>query len=169
MMAGRLQHLGHLGHLSHLAMGLGLAFGLGACFIEPPLPANFRFECASSSECQDGEVCTQGLCQQPCGGESDEECSNSNFCLNGYCSGLCQVSDDRCSQPQVCTSLVPPGEETDEEIPGVCIVPCGDDNPCPEGQLCYEDLGLCVGPCMTGFDCGQGEECLMGFCVPRFG
>lgn len=149
-------------------VGLAFVAGFGACFIEPALPGNFRFDCVSNGDCQTGEVCADGLCQQPCGGEMDEECDNSNICINGYCSGLCQVSDDRCSRPQVCTLLVPPGEQTDEEIPGVCTVPCDGDHPCGDGQICSEDLGICLTTCMSGADCGEHEDCLGGVCIPRF-
>jgi hypothetical protein len=159
------------GHRQRSLMGLlGLAFaaGFGACFIEPALPGNFRFECASDVECMTGEVCANGLCQQPCGGEMDQDCGSSGICLNGYCSGLCTITDDRCSDPQVCTSLAPP-EESSAEFPAVCIVPCSDDdNPCAEGQLCYADLGLCVTSCMTSDECGDGEECFFGVCFPSF-
>lgn len=147
----------------HLLLGIAAAMGMGACFIEPAAPTAFRFECSSDVECDGTLRCANGLCQQPCGGETDEPCGQE-VCLNGYCSSICSLADEQCSDPQTCVSLAFPGEEPAEI--GVCVVPCGDDAPCPEGQLCYDQIGLCVATCMTTDECAAGEECLMGFCVP---
>ena len=157
-----------LGVALGLAFGLGLTLALGgvACFIEPAPPASFRFECSSDSECEPTERCAQGLCQQPCGGETNQSCGQTGVCLNGYCSSTCSLADPQCSSPQTCTSLTPPGVEPSDT--GICMVPCDDQNPCAEGSLCYEDLGLCVAPCMTTDECGEGEECIVGACVPSF-
>lgn len=167
-MAASLQRSTRLGLGLGLGVGLAFTLGFGACFIEPAQPANFRFECSSASECAEGEVCAHGLCQTECGGAIEADCGQTGFCLNGFCSSTCWLADDQCPSPQVCTSLVPEGtEDPDEPVEtGVCVVPCSADNPCPEGELCYEDLGLCVAICMTSDDCGDGEECLMGLCVP---
>lgn len=155
---------------SHLLAGLGsgllVSLALGACFIEPAAPATFRFQCSSDSECSDAEVCSNGLCQQPCGGDEDDPCPQDDpVCLNGYCSALCLTDDDVCSDPQDCVSLAAPGE--DPGSTGVCTIPCSDSAPCPDGQACLEDFGgLCVATCTDTSECGSGEECLAGFCVP---
>jgi hypothetical protein len=155
-------------HRSHgrLGMlGLGAALGFAACFIEPAPPSSLRFECSSDSECETTQRCANGLCQQPCGADGDQPCGqDAPVCLNGYCSSTCSIADDQCSSPQICQSLALPGEEPG--MTGLCTIPCSDEAPCGEGQLCYEDLGLCVATCMTIDDCGEGEDCLTGFCVP---
>lgn len=148
-----------------LLLGLAGLTGLGACFIESAEPSTFRFQCGSSSECEAGEVCASGLCQQPCGADDDDPCSQSApVCLNGYCASVCPMSDDVCPPPQTCASLAAPGEDPGES--GVCTVPCSADNPCADGLFCVEDLGLCVQTCMATAECGSGEECFGGFCVP---
>jgi hypothetical protein len=160
-MATLLQRSFLLGSLAMLAM---LSIG-AACFIEPAPPSSFRFECSADVECDAGQTCSNGLCQQACGGESDEPCGQeAPVCLNGYCSSVCVVADDQCTSPQTCMSLSFPGEEPAET--GVCVVPCSDAAPCPDGQLCYDDVGLCVATCMTTDECAAGEECVTGFCVP---
>jgi hypothetical protein len=157
---GRLGSLGSLGSL-----GMAAALGMAACFIEPAPPSSFRFECSADVECDATQRCANGLCQQPCGGDDDVDCAQeAPVCLNGYCSSVCTVADELCSSPQTCVSLSFPGEAPAET--GVCVVPCGDDAPCPASQLCYDALGLCVATCMANEDCASGEECLSGFCVP---
>lgn len=148
------------------ALALGLAAGFTACFIEPAQPSTFRFQCSADADCEDGRVCTNDLCQQPCGGDDDEPCAvEEPVCLNGYCSSICPTDEDPCPAPQSCVSLDAPGEEPSGS--GVCTVACEDDSGCPEGQVCFADLGgLCVATCSTNDDCGSGEECIAGFCVP---
>lgn len=141
------------------------ALALGACFVEPATPSTFRFECSADADCEATEQCASGLCQQHCGGADDQPCGQSApVCLNNYCASVCPTADDVCPLPQTCMSLSAPGEDPGDS--GVCVVPCDADNPCADGQLCFEELGLCVSTCMTVDDCGSGEECIAGFCVP---
>lgn len=162
--------LGMLRHRAAAVFALGAVLGFGACFIQPAPPASLRYDCSSDSDCDPTQRCASGLCQQPCGTDADAPCdSSSPFCLNGFCSSICSLADDECSSPQSCESLVLPGEEPEEPVTtGVCMIPCGDEAPCAEGQFCYEDLGVCVSTCMVPEDCGNGEDCLTGFCVPSF-
>jgi hypothetical protein len=146
-------------------LGMLGILGMSACFIESAEPATFRFECGPSSECDVGEVCASGLCQQACGTDEAAACpQTAPVCLNGYCSSVCPISEDVCPAPQSCMSLTLPDEDPAES--GVCAVPCSEAAPCPDGMFCYADLGVCVQTCMSTDECGSGEECLMGFCVP---
>ncbi|WP_146658039.1 hypothetical protein [Enhygromyxa salina] len=139
--------------------------GLGGCFIEAAEPSTFRFQCTASSECETGEVCASGLCQQPCGGANDTECSQSApVCLNGYCASVCPTNEDVCPPPQSCVTLPAPDEEP--ATSGVCTIPCDGDNPCADGMFCFEEFGLCVQTCMATEECGSGEVCTQGFCLP---
>ena len=141
------------------------AVGLSACFIESAQPTTFRFQCSKTDECLDGEVCSDGLCQQPCGA-GQEACPSTTACINGFCSSLCPLDQDVCPAPQECVPLSP---DEDEES-GLCTILCDDqDHPCAEGQLCL--VGLCATPCMSTEECGSGEACTEvapGFsvCVP---
>lgn len=136
--------------------GLGLMLGLGGCFIESAQPSTFRYQCDAADECNDGEVCSDGLCQQPCGAGL-EACPGATLCLNGFCSSLCPTSEDVCPAPQECVSLSAEAE-ADEESSGVCTILCDDaDHPCAEGQLCL--AGFCATSCTTADDCVSGESC----------
>jgi hypothetical protein len=139
--------------------------GLGACFVEAAAPASFRFECSADADCEANEACSNGLCQQPCGGDKDEACpQEAPVCLNSYCASVCPLADDICPSPQTCLAVTLPGQDPGES--GLCAVSCSDQNPCADGDLCVEEFGVCVPPCMSTDDCGSGEECLAGFCVP---
>lgn len=176
-------------------LGLGLALGgFVGCFIEAAQPSTFRFQCASDGECEDGQVCAEGLCQQPCGGEDDDPCANeAPICLNGYCASLCPLpaegSDDVdvCPQPQSCVELPESfsGFGFDTGSSGACLVACADDSGCVEGEVCDTESGLCFpdlgsttggetdgetgdggdGTCTTADDCGAGQDCVMGYCA----
>ena len=151
-------------------MGLSLAgvfgLGLGACFIESAQPATFRFECSATDDCNDGEVCSDGLCQQACGA-GEEACPSSMVCLNGFCSSLCPTNEDVCPAPQECVSL---SGDSSEDTTGVCTILCDDvDHPCGEGQFCV--AGFCATACTTVDDCASGEDCTevgpgLGVCTP---
>ncbi|MCA9682869.1 MAG: hypothetical protein KC457_11780 [Myxococcales bacterium] len=134
--------------------------GLSACFIESAVPATFRYECSSTDECGDNEVCANGLCQQPCGGAEDADCpQEAPVCFNGFCSSICPVADDVCPAPQECVSLSEDAES------GICAILCSADSDCSNGDICV--MGLCAGTCMTDADCGDGESCLANICVPN--
>lgn len=152
------------------ALGLGLGLGLAACFIEPAQPVTFRFQCEVDDDCEVGDECANGLCQRPCGGDSDEACgSEEPICLNGYCSSVCPLAEDPCPEPQTCVGLDPPEAEDPSES-GVCTVACETDDDCPEGSLCFADLaGLCVSTCVDTSDCGSAEACVGGVCIPSTG
>jgi hypothetical protein len=144
----------------------GFAAGLGACFIESAQPTTFRFECSTTDDCSEGQVCDSGLCQQPCGAGL-EACDSGSFCVNGFCSSICPVDDDVCPSPQEC---VPLSADEEEGGSGVCTILCDDtDHPCPDGQACL--AGFCATVCTTVEDCGSGEDCTeiapaFSVCVP---
>ncbi len=152
----------------------GSAAALGACFIESAKPSTFRFTCSASDECSDGEVCADGLCQQPCGANM-EACAGSTICINGFCSSLCPTNEDVCPAPQECVSLTPEEADGGDDAggSGICTVLCDDDeHPCDEGQLCV--VGFCATLCMSADDCAAGEECLevgpgLSVCTPSGG
>lgn len=147
---------------------LGGLAGLGACFIESPQPSSFRYSCEAVDECEDGQDCANGLCQDPCGGADDPACpSDAPVCINGYCSSICPTDQDVCPDPQECLSLAAPGEEVES---GICAVPCDPDTaPCADGELCLE--GYCAATCMSDADCVGGSCALElgGICIPEIG
>ena len=126
-----------------------------ACFVESAKPTTFRYECSATADCNEPEVCSDGLCQQPCGPEL-EACASGTLCLNGFCSSLCPTDENVCPDPQQCVSLS--ADTEDDSGTGVCTVLCDDtDHPCADGQLCL--VGFCATMCMTSDDCNSGEDC----------
>lgn len=154
--------------LAFTGLAVGLATGSGACFIESAQPSTFRFECSATDECGEGQVCADGLCQQPCGA-GEEACESGTFCVNGFCSSVCPVDEDVCPSPQECVALSASGEEEGSNT-GVCTILCDDaDHPCGDGQLCV--AGFCAQTCASVDDCGSGEACTevaagLSVCVP---
>lgn len=158
-------HLPRTSARALLVLGFFGSFGspfISACFIESPKPSTFRFACESDDECADSEECSDGLCQQACGGEDDLDCPDTApVCFNGHCSSVCPTDEDVCPSPQACLTFADP-EATEEPTSGVCAVACNDAHPCAEGELCFE--GICLATCTTDEDCGGGT-CLSGVCI----
>ena len=161
--------MSRVGRTIVLLASSGLFAGSGACFIESAQPSTFRFECSATDECSEGEVCSDGLCQQPCGA-GEEACADGTFCVNSFCSSICPVGQDVCPSPQECVSLSAPEEGEEPSGSGICTILCDDaDHPCGEGQLCI--AGFCAQTCAGVEDCGSGEECTevaagLSVCVP---
>ncbi len=144
--------------------GFAVALGLGACFIESPKPSTFRFACEVDDDCEEPQTCSEGLCQQVCGGSEDLACPDSApLCFNGHCSSVCPVADDVCPLPQTCMTFADPSSE-EPPTSGVCAISCDEDHPCTDGQLCLE--GICLTACASDDECGQGETCVANLCIP---
>ena len=127
--------------------------------------------CATSSECGETSVCSNGLCIPKCG--PDTPCAAGEFC-NG--AGLCVPNESNavpCSDAEPCVN----GQVCES---GLCVAPCSASNPCPAGQSCGAD-GLCsatctptcaasggCGPDGCGGTCGAcdaGQLCAKNTCV----
>ncbi|MFV8749488.1 hypothetical protein ACNOYE_02930 [Nannocystaceae bacterium ST9] len=153
----------HRLHLLVSLIGFAGAFGVGACFIESPKPSTFRFACETSDECDETQVCTDGLCQQACGGPDDAKCSDTEICFNGYCSSVCPVAEDVCPEPQTCVTFADPSSD-EPPTSGLCAVLCDEqDHPCAEGDVCVE--GVCLSTCTSDDDCDAGASCIANVCI----
>lgn len=111
-------------------------------------------QCCSSSDCSDGDPCTENVCN------SSGVCTFGASCAGGgkCCAGLgcfeCCASTD-CSGGQVCSNQQ-------------CVTPS-----CANPQI------LCSGQCVDastnpkhcggcGTDCGVGRTCVQGSCTPKW-
>jgi subtilisin-like proprotein convertase family protein len=139
-------------------------------------------ECYADVECDDGNLCTVDVCQNPSTGgtcehtmitcqPSDDTCT-TNQCnpATGTCHAVAQINgtacedglycteDDSC-QAGVCTGGTP---RSCEILDGVCQI-----------GVCNEDLRQCVPtmapdstPCDDGQLCTEGDFCEAGLCMP---
>ncbi len=119
--------------------------------------------CTNSSDCYDGDECTQDVC-------TDGVCSNpaepdNTGCTGGICcSGACVVatcsSSGDCSDSNECTSDVCNNAGT---CSSYCTNPnVADDTSCTGGVCCS---GECVEPtCSAGADCADGIPCTTDTC-----
>ncbi|KAH1322847.1 hypothetical protein KXV81_007833 [Aspergillus fumigatus] len=136
--------------------------------------------------CEEGEVCTAGLCQEPacppgqveCDGVCTDPNTDPNNC--GACGTVCPEGEpcvDGVCQVEEC----PPGETdcdgtcvdttTDPTNCGACGVACPEGTPCVNGACELEEcppgqtqcLGLCVDTTTDPLNCGGcGNACPLG-------
>ena len=130
-----------------------------------------RFEVNGSACADDGNVCTNdvcngaGTCAHP---NNAASCDDGLFC-NGTdtCSGgTCIHSGDPCAGAAQCANVC-------NEVGDTCLVPPG--TPCaPDGSICTDDVcngtGSCVhlnntAPCDDGIACTEGDICSFGVCA----
>jgi len=99
--------------------------------------------CTVDTECEENELCLDGVCQIPPSCTEDAECPTDTVCQSGRCARPC-ASDADCQQ----------GLETC--VDGHCLRRCFSDDNCPAGEICENNV--CVeGECMTDEDC-TGEQ-----------
>ncbi len=150
------------------------------------IPGCGELSCASNADCDEWEICSDGVCMpdpNQCVDASD--CASGESCVNGSC-----VADTdpcaliRCSEGHIC-------------VDGQCIddpTRCFTDSDCEDGNVCTQSVcmdGLCAyvpftdgtacddGDACSAFDvcaagvclgaplaCADGEMCVDGECVP---
>jgi len=94
--------------------------------------------CLSTSECDDGNLCTIDTCQDnQCIHLPDEgtQCSDNDNCRIGICSAMGE-----------CTQAIAEGDA------------CDDGDPCTMDDICGPS-GLCGGQLQTGLTCEDGNPC----------
>ena len=111
---------------------------------------------ACGNSCAFGEVCNNGLCENPCqnsildgnetdidcGGPDCDACVNGSFCIVGTdcTSGLCELN--MCTEVNLCTNGLFDQWETD--------IDCGGPN---------------CDPCFSGNECISNTDCMSGSCL----
>lgn len=164
---------------------LALAGGLGTgCYSELPPPAGYRYACEADGDCNDNEVCRRGVCERPCTqATAAEDCPTTDgyaTCFNGACANTCEVGADRCPSTHECIDLGlnlggggnPFGGGGSDAVIGICGIECDADanaDICPQGEVCFAELGTCVVDCSQGQACPTGFDCLFGVCAPSSG
>ncbi|MBW1873058.1 MAG: SUMF1/EgtB/PvdO family nonheme iron enzyme, partial [Deltaproteobacteria bacterium] len=140
------------------------------------LDTSGKDKCTSDSDCLDGKICQDGLCQaRSCTSNDDcqapaplcdesegqcvqclnqSDCSANQECSGGLCVGESCQTDDQCERGQIC-------EEGD------CLSGCRSERDCYDGWKCIVDSGphgMCV-ECLVQQDCQAGYTCKDNLCV----
>lgn len=87
--------------------------------------------CYSSTQCNEGSVCDEGICQLEGGCRSETQCGAGEVCDFGSCrQEECEAGDvtGACG-PYTCVN-------------SLCITSCGTDSACSSGHVCRR--GMCV-------------------------
>ncbi|WP_342378332.1 hypothetical protein NVS55_03080 [Myxococcus stipitatus] len=111
-------------------------------------PLDIRIRCEDSRECESGQVCVRGGCEDLLGERVGDDCESDAECGPGFTCG--------------------------EGFPGgYCLLECSRERPCPEGSVCSLGLGRCLRTCgehctRSGYGCGPVPESSgpLDACVP---
>lgn len=134
--------------------------------------------CIEQDDCNEGLVCEDGYCMQPC--STDSPCPSGQECIEGFCMpGDCEDSSE-CYGNYVCFEgeCVPFGCQTDEDCPddSVCInglcsagdaepPVCTNDDQCPDDAICFN--GICQEEQPDGQPCDEDSDCESGNCITQ--
>ena len=130
------------------------------CVYEPalgPIP------CDDQSACTLGETCQAGLCQ----GGVTPECDDGEPCTEDVCDPATGCESQPLDGPDCDDSLV--CTEGDTCQGGGCVgqpVSCDDGEPCNGVEVCLPDLGCAAGPAL---DCDDSIACTQDACVTDVG
>ena len=123
-------------------------------------------ECASDSDCSDGNDCTEDECiDGECEYESVSSCIDNDNCCPSGCTTYNDVDCRACSTNADCVD--DNNCTMDECYDWTCyntpITMCIDyDDCCPSGCQVYEDYDC--RECVTGMDCDDGDSCTYDSC-----
>jgi Dickkopf N-terminal cysteine-rich region len=158
----------------------------GSCIADDNPPV----ACLNSTDCETGNVCVDGFCENETPRDPslncliNEHCGENGICLDGKCYGACIDSSD-CGTGQICGTNGQCEEDpasgtecvnntncsdtSDVCLDGTCHEFCTDNDDCTNSHdRC--DEGVCVAndvvtpECYTNNGCTGGEECFQGVC-----
>lgn len=144
----------------------GLLFGVAvsACMDRPDL-ATSGWRCSVDSDCQEGGICSAGVCYPPedtaCDELHDPACDDGRSCTTDYCEltmgrcihvpipSMCMIGDE-CG----CAAL----NDAERCVMGFCDPDGGCfEGPSPEGMVCSAGASSCGGDVFEGLMC-DGRE-----------
>ncbi|KAL6789359.1 hypothetical protein J3E68DRAFT_439506 [Trichoderma sp. SZMC 28012] len=120
-----------------------------------------RFCVNAARDCNLGEICLNGYCQEPLQDECTidaDYCNLGEICEDGYC-------QDPLSNPE-CTVDADCGDPTLACVDSQCLTRCDDQTDCNNNETCNGTVCIRRRFCVnTATDCGLGEICLNNFYV----
>jgi hypothetical protein len=105
----------------------------GVCRFEQPIQCLFFEACGEGGTCPDGQVCTDGTCQQPC--PEGEVCGG--FARSFWCYRPCELERTCPLRSHPCEGNVECGRGS-VCVEGRCINACEHDGQCAEDGFCFE-------------------------------
>jgi len=102
-----------------------------------------------------GVACTADTdCTNADFAEADVECLTGEYKAYNFTSGYCTIKNDNFACPDGT------GQYSDAQTDVNCFLECNDENSCPEGFRCNDDvLGKCFPACDSDEDCAEGSYC----------
>ena len=120
-----------------------------------------KVECTFSSDCPEGQLCSDFVCIDAPACQSDADCPDDSFCNDEM---QCEArGPEKCEEDTDCpnpTDICQDGECTER-------ISCKDSSDCPSDLRCQS--GVCRNPCQSDDDCGGPRfTCNMnGECLAR--
>ena len=86
--------------------------------------------------------------------EGDVECLTGEYKAYNFSSGYCTIKNENFACPDGTATY------SDTQTDVNCFLECNDENKCPDGFRCNDDvLGLCFPACEKDEDCAEGSYC----------
>lgn len=126
-----------------------------------------EINCDNPCDCPEGQVCSNGFCQQPQTSSDPLYC-----CTHASCPAQADCVDPSGEQ-QRCSACLDScdceyGQECQQGRCQRALIPifCCQRSPCPQGEAC-EGVGgpTCSSACRNACDCWGGESCVDGQCL----
>jgi hypothetical protein len=113
---------------------------------------DFHAQCATESDCTDGQICFESQCRGPC--VYDNECGDPKLrCRDKRCQTFC-TADAPCGTGKICDD-------------GSCVAGCRQTSDCPGDLACVELQCQAVQRCKQNSECAYPQLCFEEACVYR--
>lgn len=131
----------------------------------PSLTATFQ--CLTGVDCNDGNACTDDICDAGACVHTPHSCDDSNACTTDSCNPTtgCEHTAIVCNDGNPCTA------DTCNPQSGCQFAPVSDGTACPDANLCNGNETCQAGACTSGTPptCDDNNPCTTDSCSPASG